>query len=64
MTKIDQIEDRLTGNENRGANELSNNNSAWQRKRNRDRLAEVIKYVEANIVELDGLADRYGLDDS
>lgn len=59
MTKIDQIEDRLTGNENRGANELSNNNSAWQRKRNRDRLAEVIKYMDANIGELDRLAERH-----
>lgn len=59
MTVVDKCEDRLTNNETRSANDLSNNNGAWQRKRNRDRLAEVIKFVEANIHELDKLSSRY-----
>lgn len=43
MTKVDALEDVLIGNERGSAKDLSNNNTAWQRKRNRERLAEVIR---------------------
>ena len=59
MTKIDGIEDRLMTTEQRGANDISNSNAAWQRKRNRDRLAEIIKYVEAAMKEADKLEAKY-----
>ncbi|MEW5300612.1 MAG: hypothetical protein WDW36_003530 [Sanguina aurantia] len=56
MAKIDGLEDRLTSTELRRANELTSGNVVWAHKRNRDRITEIINYVERNVVELDELA--------
>lgn len=40
----------------RRANELTSGNVVWAHKRNRDRITEIINYVERNVVELDELA--------
>ena len=56
MQKIDAVEDRLISQELRGANDLTSSNATWSTKRNRDRISEIINYVERNMLELDELA--------
>ncbi len=56
MGKIDSLEDRLVGQELRGANDLTSSNATWATRRNRDRISEIINYVERNMLELDELA--------
>jgi len=54
--RIDALEDRLTSTEMRSANELTHGNAMWAAKRNRDRISEIINYIERNMLELDELA--------
>lgn len=54
--KIDALEDRLVTSEIRGANELGHSNAMWAAKRNRDRISEIINYIERNMLELEELA--------
>lgn len=54
--KIDTLEDRLVNTEIRSANELAHTNAMWSAKRNRDRISEIINYIERNMIELDELA--------
>ncbi|GLC37160.1 Dynein regulatory complex subunit 3 [Pleodorina starrii] len=56
MQKIDALEDRLISQELRSANDLTTSNATWATKRNRDRISEIINYVERNVLELDELA--------
>lgn len=59
--KVDGLEDKLTTREMRAANELAHANAMWSAKRNRDRISEIINYIERNVYELDELAgeDEY-----
>lgn len=54
--KVDTLEDRLTSKEMKAANELAHVNAMWSAKRNRDRISEIINYIERNMYELDELA--------
>uniref|UniRef100_A0A7S0R7I6 Dynein regulatory complex subunit 3 n=1 Tax=Chlamydomonas leiostraca TaxID=1034604 RepID=A0A7S0R7I6_9CHLO len=54
--RIDGLEDRLITTELKGANDLTSSNAMWAAKRNRDRISEIINYIERNIIELDDLA--------
>ncbi|PNH02422.1 Leucine-rich repeat-containing protein 48 [Tetrabaena socialis] len=56
MQKIDALEDRLVSQELRGANDLTSSNATWATRRNRDRISEIINYLERNMLELDELA--------
>ncbi|EFJ51609.1 hypothetical protein VOLCADRAFT_73327 [Volvox carteri f. nagariensis] len=56
MQKIDALEDRLISQELRSANDLTSSNATWATRRNRDRISEIINYVERNVLELDELA--------
>lgn len=56
MGKIDSLEDRLVSNELRSANDLTSSNATWATKRNRDRISEIINYLERNVLELEELA--------
>lgn len=55
-SKIDGLEDRLINTELRSANELIHTNTMWAAKRNRDRISEIINYIERNMVELEEMA--------
>ncbi|GFH27518.1 uncharacterized protein HaLaN_25850 [Haematococcus lacustris] len=55
-SRIDMLEDRLVSTELRSANDLNNQNALWSAKRNRDRISEIINYIERNMLELDELA--------
>lgn len=55
---IDAAEDRLVSREVRSANDVIAANAAWQAKRNRDRISEIITYVERNMVELEELEEE------
>lgn len=52
-SKIDSLEDQLISREARSTAELMTTNNLWQSRRNRDRIAEIINYVERNMMELD-----------
>lgn len=52
---IDALEDKLVSKEVRGANDLAAQNANWQAERNRERISEIIAYVQRNMVELDEL---------
>lgn len=54
--KVDGLEDRLTSKEMRAANDLAHTNAMWSAKRNRDRISEIINYIERNMYELDEMA--------
>jgi hypothetical protein len=54
--KVDTLEDKLTSREMKGANELAHTNAMWGAKRNRDRISEIINYIERNMYELEELA--------
>lgn len=60
--KIDALEDRLVTSEMRGANELAHSNAMWAAKRNRDRISEIVNYVERNMIELDEMAGEDDMD--
>mmetsp|Transcript_30137 Transcript_30137/g.55076 ORF Transcript_30137/g.55076 Transcript_30137/m.55076 type:complete len:526 (-) Transcript_30137:137-1714(-) len=53
LQRIDALEDRLVNKEIKSATEMSMKNAQWAAKRNRDRIAEVINYVERNIIDLE-----------
>ena len=55
--RIDALEDRLVTTELRRANELAHSNAMWAAKRNRDRVSEVINFIERNMIELEEMAD-------
>ena len=54
--KIDGLEDRLLSTEIKSCNDLTNSNALWASRRNRDRISEIINYIERNMIELDELA--------
>ncbi|KAI8467123.1 MAG: hypothetical protein J3K34DRAFT_524029 [Monoraphidium minutum] len=55
VARIDGLEDRLVATELRRADEAAEKNSEWEAKRHRDRVAEILGYLERNVQELDGL---------
>ncbi len=55
IQRIDALEDRLTASEIRRANELADGNSKWEAQRHRDRTAEILAYLERNVVDLDAM---------
>ncbi|KAG1655908.1 hypothetical protein FOA52_009850 [Chlamydomonas sp. UWO 241] len=58
--RIDTLEDRLATTEVRAANELTHSNAMWAARRNRDRISEIINFIERNMLELDELAGDDG----
>ncbi|GAX80910.1 hypothetical protein CEUSTIGMA_g8345.t1 [Chlamydomonas eustigma] len=62
--KIDTLEDRLATTEMRRANELAHKNAMWAAKRNRDRVSEIVNYVERNMIELEEMADMEEMGDA
>ncbi len=54
--KLDSLEDRLVSTEVQNLNELAYKNAKWSSQRNRDRISEIINYVERNMMELEELA--------
>eukprot|EP00798_Chlamydomonas_sp_ICE-L_P017192 gene17192-23510_t len=54
--KIDTLEDRLVNTELKKANDLATSNVLWAAKRNRDRISEIINFIERNMIELDELS--------
>lgn len=52
-SKIDACEDRLINQEIKNTNIILGNNAIWERKRNRDRVAEIVHYIERNMNDLD-----------
>lgn len=63
MQKIDALEDRLVNGELRNANDLTSSNITWAAKRNRDRISEIINYIERNMIELEEMAGEGGEED-
>uniref|UniRef100_A0A7S3QZF4 Dynein regulatory complex subunit 3 n=2 Tax=Dunaliella tertiolecta TaxID=3047 RepID=A0A7S3QZF4_DUNTE len=61
--QIDSLEDRLVNTELKRANDLVAHNYAWAAKRNRDRISEIINYVERNMIELEELAGEEEMGD-
>lgn len=55
--RIDALEDRLVNAELRSANDLNASNGMWAAKRNRDRISEIINFVERNMIELEEMAE-------
>eukprot|EP00775_Hariotina_reticulata_P009125 gene9125-9294_t len=56
ISLLDSLEDMLVGRELAKANSLADTNNAWQEQRHRDRMSEVLSYLERNVQELDVLA--------
>lgn len=56
MGRIDALEDKLVGNELRSANDLTSGNGLWASKRNRDRISEIINYVNYSMRALEEMA--------
>mmetsp|Transcript_19123 Transcript_19123/g.32856 ORF Transcript_19123/g.32856 Transcript_19123/m.32856 type:complete len:526 (+) Transcript_19123:171-1748(+) len=54
--KIDTLEDRLISTELRAANNLAAKNAMWGARRNRDRISEIVNYIDHNMFLLDELA--------
>jgi hypothetical protein len=54
--KIDSLEDRLINQELKRANDLAMANMQSEYRRNRDRVSEIINYIELSMMELDDLA--------
>lgn len=54
-SKLDAVEDNLVNQETQRAADLVTKHSEWAHKRNRDRIIEIITYVERNSQELDML---------
>jgi hypothetical protein len=46
----------LVSTEVQNLNELAYKNAKWSSQRNRDRISEIINYVERNMMELEELA--------
>ena len=61
--RIDSLEDRLVTTEVRRSNELAHTNAMWAAKRNRDRVSEIINFIERNMIELEEMADVEDLGD-
>ncbi|KIY99489.1 hypothetical protein MNEG_8472 [Monoraphidium neglectum] len=49
VARIDGLEDKLVATELRRANEAAERNSEWEAKRHRDRMAEILGYLERNV---------------
>ena len=45
------------------SNELAHSNAMWAAKRNRDRISEIINFIERNMIELEEMADVEDLGD-
>lgn len=54
-SKLDAVEDNLVNQETQRAVDLVTKHAEWAHKRNRDRIIEIITYVERNSQELDML---------
>ena len=54
--RIDALEDRLVNQELKTANDLAMANMQSEYRRNRDRVSEIINYIELSMMELDDLA--------
>lgn len=52
-TKIDASEDKLLSQEIRNSNNLLAHNKLWETKRSRNRVAEIVHYIERNMMDLD-----------
>eukprot|EP00879_Flechtneria_rotunda_P020620 GHRR01021699.1.p1 GENE.GHRR01021699.1~~GHRR01021699.1.p1 ORF type:complete len:536 (+),score=232.58 GHRR01021699.1:130-1737(+) len=55
-SQIDTLEDKLVGREMSKANNLADMNNAWQEQRHRDRMSEILSFLERNMNELDVMA--------
>jgi hypothetical protein len=53
MGKIDALEDRLVSQELRNANDLTASNATWATTRNRDRISEIVNYLEHSMLLLE-----------
>lgn len=52
-SKLDAVEDKLVNQEGQRAADLVSKHTEWAHKRNRDRIIEIITYVERNTQELE-----------
>lgn len=51
--KIDASEDRLLSQEAKNSKNLLEHNTLWETKRSRNRVAEIVHYIERNMMDLD-----------
>ncbi|CAD7704688.1 unnamed protein product [Ostreobium quekettii] len=52
-SKIDTVEDKLVNQEVSNANDLINSTVVWEARRSRERVSEIVNYVERNMMDLE-----------
>lgn len=63
-SKLDAVEDNLVNRETQRATDLVTKHAEWVHKQNRDRIIEIITYVERNSQELETLLRTEEEDDA